>query len=560
MLRNENPRLNLLAFFSRPNIKRRDIVAGFSGAIAGTPQAMGFALIAGVNPAYGLYTAIVSTLIAALFGNSHRMTVGPTNALALVVASAVANQAGTTPSDYLFVLTALVGIFYFAFGIFRLGVLVRFVSNAVMTGFITGASLLIIFGQVKYLNGYAPMGDGVLLRFVDWVRNLHQSEPTAVVVSIVSVIVILLVRRTQYKYFALLTSFVVASGLVLLLGWQNVDLVQDIATIPQGLPHPTQLNLGLVNELLPIALAIAILGSVQSAAIINSIKEPSNHRPNVNRDLLGMGLGNIVGGFFQSMPSSGSLSRTAINISAGAQSRWANVFAGLFVALFVVLFGSVIALVALPALGVQLIVAAIGLINIREITFVWGTGINGRIAMLATFVSTLVLPLEFAIYIGVIISLVLYLISASQDIQVVQLKPVGDGRYRTEPLPQTLSDNTITILSLHGHLYFAAIARLGHLLPDPNSGQNCIVILRLRENTVLASTGIHFLETYSATLQRNGGRLLLAGLSPTIHQRIMSMNSQQIMDADLYDADDIYFQSTTDAYKHAQELLASTKE
>lgn len=137
---------------------RDDLLAGLTGAVAGAPQAMGFALIAGIEPTYGLYTAVVSTIIGAFFGQSSFMTIGSTNALALVVATTLVNFEGAAQTERLFVLTGLTGIFYLIFGIFRLGFLLRFVSNAVMTGFVTGAGLLIIFGQVRYLTGYNPVG------------------------------------------------------------------------------------------------------------------------------------------------------------------------------------------------------------------------------------------------------------------------------------------------------------------------------------------------------------------------------------------------------------------
>ncbi|MCA9914010.1 MAG: SulP family inorganic anion transporter, partial [Anaerolineae bacterium] len=156
------------------SVIKDDLLAGLSSAIAGTPQSMAFALIAGVNPIYGLYTAILAPIISAVFGSSGLMTVGTTNALALIVAGTLSTFEDGDPIQRLFILTFLSGVFYIAFGVFRLGSLVKFVSNAVMTGFITGAALLIIFGQLPYLTNYQAQGSTALLKVVDWV--LHWNE------------------------------------------------------------------------------------------------------------------------------------------------------------------------------------------------------------------------------------------------------------------------------------------------------------------------------------------------------------------------------------------------
>ncbi|MCA9891400.1 MAG: SulP family inorganic anion transporter [Anaerolineae bacterium] len=540
-----------------PAINKDDVVAGLTGAIAGTPQAMGFALIAGVNPIYGLYTAVVSTIVGTILGNSTFMTIGPTNALSLVVFSAIGHLTGDIQLAHMVVLTLLVGIFYLLFGVLRLGFFIRFVSNAVMTGFVTGAGLLIIFGQIRHLNGYSPYGDSVVSRVGDWMLNFHQSQIETIFVSIMTLILILLIKRTHFKNYAVLVSFALVTLMITAIGWHDVPLVRDISYIPQGLPNLLMPDFTLMAELAPTALAIAILGAVQSAAITNSVKEVPDKRVNVNRDFIGMGFANLAGGFFQSMPACGSLSRTAINMDAGAKSRASNIFAGIFVAIFLLLFGSWIELVPLPSLSIQLILAAISLISIREIVFIWRVHFSARVAMVATFFSALFLPLEYSIYIGVGISLLLYLANSANAISAVRLVPLEDGRYQSHPMPTSLPDNEITLFSIHGNLYFAAVSTLGNILPDPAHAQGAIVILRLRENTVLASTGIHFLEDYDKALKANGGRLILVGLSPTTRQNVLNSSMRQFEEQDLYLATDVIFEATTQAYADAKRASAS---
>jgi len=533
---------------------RDDVIAGFVGAVAGAPQAMGFALVAGVNPIYGLYTAVVSTIFGALFGKATFMTIGPTNALSLVVASTLGDFQGMLQIERLFMLTVLTGLFYLLFVMLRLGFLVRFVSNAVMTGFITGAGLLIIFGQVRHLNGYEPIGETALLKFFDWLIHLPSSNPQTVFIGAGALLLMLGLRRTSLKNLSTLIAIGVASSVVLLLDWNTVTVVRDISTVPQGLPAPILPDFSLAPELLTAACAIAVLGAVQSAAIANAVPEPDGKTPNFERDLLGMGLGNIIGGFFQGMPACGSLSRTAVNVNTGARTRWANAFSGGFVALILLLLGKAIEIVTLAALGAQLILAAISLIQPHEIRMVWRVSLPARAAMIATFISTLVLPLEYSIYVGVGISLALYLYSSSENIIAKQLIPIVNGRYRVAPLPEYLPDNDSIIISLHGSLYFAAVHRLKTVLPDPTLAQGTLVILRLREASGLGSTAIHFIKEYHTALCKHGGKLILSGVSPQMHSILERAGMIDIIRTEnVFEADDVIFAATTNALDQAVE-------
>lgn len=532
-------------------LTRDDVIAGLTGAIASTPQSMAFALIAGVNPMYGLYTAIVATITGAIFGHSSTMTVGTTNALALVVASTLTGLDQAIAIEQLFVLTLLVGIFHLSFGLLRIGSLVRFVSNAVMTGFIAGAALLIIFGQLRYLNGYTPAGDTSLLRVIDWLQHLHQSDVTILAASAISAVTMLAVRRTQYKTLATLIGIIVTSGIAVLAGWGDVTIVRDIAIIPATVPAPQLPQLRYAADLIPAAFAIAILGAVQSAALLNMLPEKHGQRPRINRDFIGMGIANMAGSLFQTMPACGSLSRTAVNIAAGAQTRWSNVFAGVFVALFLLVFGRLIEYVTLSALGVMLIIAATGLIRPAEIRLVWKSAPAARIAMVITFATALVFPIEYSIYAGVFISLMMYLYASSEQVNVTRLIPIDETRFRVDAVPSRLPDHEVTVLAIQGHLYFAAISRLEKLLPDPWRSQGSVVIIRLRDCDFLASTGIHFFERYEAALRHNGGQLILTGLSHRLYTQLQQMPGR-FSPVTLFEADDILLEGTRRAYLYAQ--------
>ena len=538
-----------------------DLIAGATGAVAGAPQAMGFAIIAGVNPVYGLYTTVVATIIASFTVSSTYMTVAPTNALALVVGTTLIGVDQVDVPQYLFTLTLLVGIFQLAFGLLRLGFLTRFVSNAVMTGFITGAGTLIIMGQLGNLTGYnVDRNLSKLGRFWDWLSNLHHSDLTTTIIGIIVIVVIVLIRKTRFKPMATLVGIILATLIVQLGGFDTVRLVRDMSPIPAGLPGLVIPDVSLIPQLWSIALAMAVLACVQSAGLTSTVPNPDGNTPDVTQDFKGQGLGNIAAGFFQGMPAGGSLSRTAVNIGAGAKTRLANAFSGVIIGLVLLMFGGTIEQVTMTALAAQLIVAAVGLLSYKAIKIVWYVGRSARLAMAVTFMATLLFPLEYSIYIGVVLSLTLYLYMSATSIHVRGMVATDDGHFRNTKLPSKLASSEPTIISVTGNLFFAAVRNLESLLPSPDEAESPIVILRMRDNDYLGSTGINILNRYREKLQNKGGTLILAGISETVIGQLEHTGMIDSFGQDnLFPANDVYFSSTEHALERAHELLEQSE-
>ncbi len=494
-----------------------DLGAGITGAIAGAPQAMAFAIIAGVSPIYGLYTAIVSTIVGAMFNSSVYMTVGPTNALALVVGSALLPYDGAAAIDRLFMLTFLVGVFQFLFGALRLGDVTRFVSDSVMTGFITGAGCLIILGQFTELTGYEDArGDLLLLRTLDVLLNLSAIHLPTLAIGALSLGMIWGLHHTRLRTVATLITLAVTGVLVSELELSGVALVRDMAHIPSGLPAPVLLDFRLAPELWSVAAAMAVLSLVQSAGLVQNIPQPADQPQSTSRDFIGQGMANLVGGVFQGMPAGGSLSRTAVNLSAGAQTRWANVVAGGCVALILLMLGRYIEQIPLAALAGHLIIAASSLIKPDRIRLSWDVNASGRYALLSTLLATFILPLEYSIYIGVGLSLALYLYRSASHLRVQQLIPLPDGRFREDAPPKQLTSGTPIIISIYGNLYFAAVDTLRQRLPAIGGAERPVVVLRLKGNQYMGSTGLRLLEDYAAQLEAVGGLLVLTGVGPEV--------------------------------------------
>ncbi len=533
----------------------QDLLAGLSGAIAGAPQAMGFAIIAGISPLYGLYTAVVSTVVGALTTSSVYMTVGPTNALALVVGSRLAPYSGEGLIERLFVLTLLVGVFQLAFGLLRFGYLVRYVSNAVMTGFITGAGILIIIGQLPHLTGYSGSEDAQmpLLDLLYWAENVPATHFHTVVIGVIAIVIISLLHRTRFRGAATLVALVFTAVLVAVLGWNDVLLVSDTSSVPSGLPSFTVPNLAHAPDLVSAALAIAVLASVQSAAISNMVSQPDGSSANVSADLRAQGYANVASGFFQGMPSGGSLSRTAVNIHAGARTRGANLMAGLLIAGMLVTVGRGVEYIPLAGLAGHLIVAASGLIDLSQVRLVWRVHWTARVAMVVTFCATLFLPLEYSIYIGVVLSIVFYVQTSSSAIKVARLVAVPDHRFREVPVGSHLPDHDTVIFTIAGDLYFAAVPYLEGVLPSPAESEHTTVILRLRDVQYVGSTAIRFLQRYHRQLCEHGGRLILAGVSSPVKEQLERAGLFAYLGKEnIFLANDVVFSAT----EHALEQVS----
>lgn len=537
-----------------------DIAAGITGATAGAPQAMAFAIVAGISPVYGLYTAIVSTIVASLFGSATLMTTGPTNALAVVVASTLAPF--TESSDLvarMVTLTFLVGAIQLVMGLLRLGGLTRFVSAAVMTGFVTGAALLVLLGQLSHLTGITTGSHRrVIEGTFDMLRHLGQLHPETFVIGLAAIVIIVFLHHTRLTSFATLIAIIITTIAVVLFNWDaaGVEVVRDLSPIPNRLPGLMLPESGLMGDLVTAALAIAVLGLVQTAALSQSLKEKDDRIPDASREFVGQGLGNMAGALFQSMPAGGSLSRTAVNMKAGARTRLANVWAGIFVALIMLLLGGLAERIALAALAGHLVVAASTLISPARISFIWRASWTGRWAMVATFISTLVLPLEYSVYVGVALSLAIY-VQQSSHMMITQLEPGGPHMFREKPFAGGLRDGEPVILSVHGNLYFAAMRDLADRLPDPNGARCPVVILRLRGDTLLAGTGTTVLVTYAERLRARGGLLVLCGVEKPVLETLRRTGAlNRIGRENVFLADEFLLASTQAALEYARAWLA----
>ena len=501
-----------------------DLNAGLTFAVVNVPQAMGNAVLATVNPVYGLYTLMIATPVGALFTSSVFMNVSTTGALSVAAGDALVYFPGEQKLAAMITLVFLVGLFQLALGLLRLGSLIRFVSQPVMTGFISGIAILIVLGAIPDLTGYTSQHNSEILSLADTLLNLNQGDPATLILGLVTIGLIVGFYRSRLNKFAMILALVLVTLLGVLLSVvfevDSLVLVGDIATIPRYLPRPMLPDLTLVPALILPAIAIGIIGLVQGAGVGQSYPNPDGKYPDTSRDFSGQGLGNIAASFFSGIPGGGSMSGTAVSVNAGARSRWANILAGVFVIVIVLLFADAVKLIPMTALAGLLVVVGFQNIQPRQIETVWQTNMIARTAMVLTFAATIVMPLQFAILIGVAISIMLFVFQSSNQVKVVELVPVESGFPVERPAPAELASRQITLLYTYGSLFFASSDTFEKKLPAADEAQQAVVILILRGRPQVGSNLISVLRRYTETLQANGGKLMLTGLNRNVQSQL----------------------------------------
>ena len=539
-----------------------DLIAGTTTALVTIPDGLASAILAGVNPVHGLYGLMVGTPIAALTLSSQFMYVANTGAIAVAVGDALGGYLGTEQQVIALVtLTVMVGIFQLGLGLLKLGWITRYVSNAVLVGFMTGIAILIMLGQVPNLTGFESKYSNKVVASIDTLFNPGLWHLPTVLISLITLGLIVLLARSRLAKFNMIIALIAASVLAIFLNGvvselRSIALIGDIAKIPQGFPQPTLPDFSLVLPLLAPAMAIGLVGLIQAAGVSKSVPNADGNYPDASRDFIGQGLANAASGVFKGLPIGGTMSETSVNVSSGAKTRFASLFSGLFIILLVLLFAGVIELVALPAVGALLVVAGYSAISFADIEDVRDTGAGPRWTMIITFVATLFLPIQYAVLLGVMLSIMIYLYRSSTDIRLMELVPQADGSIIEQGAPLSLKKNDITILRTYGSLHFSGAAMLEEILPSAQESNQSVVILQLRGLDNIGSTFIRVIERYAQNLQANGGKLYLTGVHPRVVEQLeLNETTETIPEEAIYLAEDKLGASTQDAYQSARAWL-----
>ncbi len=498
----------------------RDMIAGLVMAIITVPGSIANGLLAGINPIFGLYSTIVGTTVGAFFTSSVIMNVDTTGATALAVGSSLLGKSSDMHLEYLVVLVILVGIFQVIFGLLKLGMLTDYISNAVMTGFITGVAAQAILGQVGDLTGYYSEAGNKIVRVFDTLLHFREIDIATLGIGLLTMLVILGAERTRFTRYAYVMALAAATLTVLVFGLDTVAVVGDTTDIPQTLPRFNLPSLSLIGEMIIPALAIAIIGLVQSSGVSQSYPNPDGEYPNSSGDFRGQGIANLATGFFGGLPVGGSLSGTALLRSVGGRTRWANIFTGLFSLIMVLLFARLIEALPVTAIAGLIVIVGISIVNMPRIATAWHTGPAPTAIMTITFVGALLMPIHYAVFLGVFLHILLFVFRSAESVRVEQIVVLDDGRYAETAPPEQVPDGEIIVLQPIGSLFFAGAAKFEDQLPAVGQAQRAVVIIRLRDRDEVGSTFINIIKRYAQALSGQGNLLILAGLSAHVLEQL----------------------------------------
>lgn len=503
---------------------RADLFAGLTGAIIVLPQAIAFAAIAGLPPEFGLYTAMVTPIIAALFGSSRHLVSGPTTAISIVIFATVSKFAVPGTAEFIQIaltLTFIAGVYQFLFGLFRLGRITNFVSHNVVVGFTTGAAILIAVGQLKHVLGLEiPSAARFIPTLTELYTHLDAINLYAVAVAAATISFAIAMRLTFKQAPYLLVAMIGGSIFAQLIN-APAHGVAMVAAIPSQLPPLSQPDFSLtaIAEFAPGALAIALLGLVEAVSISRSIASRSNQQIDSDQEFIGQGLSNMVGSFFSSFAGSGSFTRSAANYDAGAKTPLSAIFAALIL-LLIVLFAAPLAVyLPAPAMGAIILVVAYNLLQPKYILKVMRISAREMSVLTVTLLATLFLDLEFAIFGGVMLSLSLFLMRTSTP-EIVAMAPDFASPKRRLGDVTTLSLTEcpqIKIIRVDMSLYFGSIDFIQKEL-------NRITERQGYKHVLILCAGVNFMDMSGAEMlvhegkrfRDAGGGLYLCGLKPGV--------------------------------------------
>lgn len=542
-----------------PKTLKGDATAGLLLGVESIPDGLAQGLVAGVNPIYGLYGYLYGMVGAAFFTSSLYMTVQATGAMSLVVADTGAVHVGDDSDRALFTLAIMTGIVMILAGLFKLGFVLRFVSNSVMVGFMTAVGINIILGQLENFTGYTSDGSNRITRTIDTLLSPMQLDWQTVAIGVATIAMILVLERTKLGALGMVVAIIAGSALVPLLGWEVLQL-NDITEIPSGLPVPAVPLLSAVPDLIIPAIALAFVGLVQGAGISASVANPDGEYPDASRDFFGQGVGNVVSGIFRGMPVGGSASATALITEGGMRTNMAKIIAGAVMAITIIFFATAVGYIAMPALASLLIIVGFRSIKPADIVSVWKTGTVQRVVMVITLFLTIVMPLQYAVLVGVAISMILYIIRSSSAVRVKRRVVKDDDFKEVEP-PDSVGRDEVLLLQPYGGIFFASAAAFEDLLPDiTQDTDNSVVILRLRGYDDLGSTFMDLLGRYAESLRLADSRLVLMGIRPRVmDQLVVTGVADEVGTENMYPRDDWVGREQREALDHARSWVNANR-
>ncbi|SHI52756.1 sulfate permease, SulP family [Dethiosulfatibacter aminovorans DSM 17477] len=517
-----NPLINTLKIYNKEYFKN-DLAAASTVAVSAIPQSIAFAILAKIPPIYGLYSAIIGTIIISLFSSSSHIIGGPTTATCILIAGSLAAYINLPTESYMtvvFQFTFMVGIIQVLFGALNLGRILNFISHSVIKGFIIGVAFLSIFGQAGNAVGMLPPhGITAFQKVIFILSNIRNWNIYCIIIFTIACLTLYFTKKIHYLFPSKLAAML-ATGLIAYCFDLEKLGVAVLGTTSTTLPsfNSFDIDFEMFLTLVPMALSYSIVSLMASITTAKTVAKNTHEKVDNNREFITQGIANIIGSFFQSFAGTGSNYRTYINYNAGGKTRIAGIMSGIIIALSLLLFGRYITYIPKACLAAIIITVASNMINFKEIIQYHNSSKQDFYVATITLAAIIFLPrLDRAVLIGTGVSIFLYLNeSSSAKIKILHHVKYNDSFVEID-IDDLMEEEDMIAVRIEGNLYFGLAYDLAESLSEiKNKSDN--FILRLRDVNSMDITSYNILLEFTQKIHNRGGNIKLSGVSEKMYK------------------------------------------
>ncbi|MHA7879982.1 MAG: SulP family inorganic anion transporter [Saccharospirillum sp.] len=555
------PALQWMSNYQRKDLGG-DLIAGLTVAMMLIPQAMSYAMLAGLPPYIGLYASVLPLIVYAFFGTSRQLAVGPVAMVALLVASGVGTMAEVGSSEYIalaILLALIVGVIQLGMGVFRLGFLTNFMSHPVISGFTSAAALIIGFSQLKHLVGLdLPRSENIAITLWNALTQVGDINLAAVTIGALGIVMLIAIKRINPLLPGAMIAVVVSTAAVWLFDLDTRFGLSIVGNVPAGFPEfsAPAISYQSIVDLMPIAITIAFVGFIESIAVAKKIAAKKRYEIDANKELVGLGLANIVGAFFKAMPVTGGFSRTAVNNTAGANTGLAAIITAVVIGIALLLFTPLFYYIPNAILAAVIMVAVFGLIDTHEVKHLWQVK-RDDLAMLAfAFFATLVLGVKTGIFLAVAASMVWFVIKTTRPhYAILGRLPESKVYKNVERHPQAQMEPGILAIRFDAQFYYGNVSFLKETLKSAEARMEAplkTVVLDMSAINQLDSSAETALQELLVDYRARGVELYLAQIKGPVEDVMKRSGLYQAL------GEDAIHLTTNDAAKAAKARLNLT--
>ncbi len=506
----------------------RDFVAGLTVAVVLVPQSMAYAMLAGLPPVVGLYASALAPAVAALWGSSPQLQTGPVAIVSLLVFTSLMPIAEPESPEFVqlaAVLALVVGLFQLSLGLFRLGFIMNFVSHAVIVGFSNAAAIIIASTQVPHLLGITvEKHEFVFKNFLEIAKHIDETHIQTAVIGFLATLFIVLSRRIHPLFPGALIA-VVVSTLVSYYFELEKKGVKVVGEIPSGLPKPSlpSVDADILEELVGQAIVIAIIGFMEAYAIAKTMAARTKFKLDVDQELVGQGLANLVNSVFRGYPVSGSFSRSAVNFLAGAKTGMSSVFTSLFIILTLFFLAPLLYNLPRAVLAAVVIVAVLGIVKPKAFFELYRTSPQDGIVATVTFASSFIMKPDYAIFIGIVLSLILFLWRSMYPRIVLLTRDPSSKTFVNAELYSLPVCPQMLFVRPDASLYFANAEHIVEALRNNVKGFENVKFLVIDGESInhVDATAIEVLKEFVEELESRGTEVYFVNLKTPVRQALL---------------------------------------